>query len=804
MSSGRITSFLQTDSTRKAALFLAIALIGTAGCGGDLDSRLAEIRSLQEAGNFEASIEPLRGLVTTNSVHPQVNYLLGRALVQTGRQSLAIWPLQKAAGSDELALPAGLLLINALIHTGDYVEAVRAADRILSTDPDNWMALAGRAQANLVASNPEATLADAEHMLGLDPQDIGALVMRTGALADLGRLDEAEATQHELERVATATGNTVRAGRSCAARGVLFMKTDRPDEARETFASCIDTYPDSPVVRTQATDFFVAQGDFAAAAELWQTAVEADPEDATNRVRLADLLRQDGRTEEAEAVLQEMVELFDSSDAWRAMAIFYRSAGNPASAREALQQAIERASGNTEALRFELADLMIEDGNLDRARELAAQLAEPAYSLLLAGAISMAEEDYAGALQHFESGLRRWPNNANARHLAGIAAERLGDIPRARAEYREAVRNDATRTDAALRLGQLHFNQAEFVAASTWLSTHLDSRPFDGPEAHLLAARSAIRTGDYEEASRILQSLLRQRGHQIAALVELAHVTARAESPDQAVVALQAAAEAESEVANSPDIQRAIIKMLSEAGRSKEALELARIQLAADPGDTVLQDLMGRILLREGRLSEAKAAFTRAAETDPEAAEPHRGLGIVALAQGDRVAARRHFESGAELEPDSGEYVYRLGQILLAEGNQAEAIKTLKRSVEIEPSHLGANNDLAWLLAESGGDLELALELAQRAVRLSPVSATNDTLGWVHLKRGDGDLAEQAFARVLAADGETPSALYHVALAIAQQGRTEEAESLVRKALSGGSFPEREAAKAALASFQGP
>jgi tetratricopeptide (TPR) repeat protein len=803
MFSRRFTLFPHPQIARLAAALVVVSALASAGCGGDLNSRLAEIRSLQQTGNFEASIEPLRGLVTTNSVHPEVNYRLGLALVQTGRQSLAIWPLQKAAGSSEFSLPAGLLLVNALIQTGDNEEAVRAAGRILAKDSDNKMALSARAQANLANSNPEGTLEDTQHLLTLNPQNVSTLIMQSAALADLGRLEEAAEAQVEAERIANEEGNLTRAGRTCAARGVLLMKTNEPDDARVVFEECVATYPGNTVVRTQATEFLVSEGDYAAAANLWQNAVEADPEEAANRARWSDLLRQGGQVEQAEAVLLEMVELFDSAEAWRSMSAFQRSTGNIPQALNALSEAIARASGNTESLRFEQADLMIEQGDLDGARAIAAELTEPSYTLLIEGASSMAEEDYAAALQSFESGLRRWPNNANARYLAGIASENLGDRPRALAEYREAIRNDITRTDAAFRLAQLHFQQGDFTAASGFVRTHLDNRPFDGPDAHLLAAHAAIRTQEYERASAVLQALLRRKEHKVVALVTLAEVTALAENPQQAASALQTAMDQDAELAGSAAMQHALVAMLNEAGETQEALAVGKAHLAAEPQNAVMENLIGRILLREQRVAEARAAFTRAMKIDPTAAEPRQGLGIIAFGTGDLAGARGHFEAGSQLAPASGEYPYRLAQILLAEGQQEAAIEELKRAIEIEPTHLGANNDLAWYLAETGGDLELALELAQLAVRLSPVAATFDTVGWVHLKRGDGDLAEQAFTSVIDNGGETSSALYHMALALVQQGRITDAIALLTKALSAGPFPESADANATLERLQG-
>jgi len=801
---GRPASCLRAHKSQWLRALLSLILTASLACQGDVESRLAEIRSLQEAGEFEASIEPLRGLVTTNSSHPEVNFRLGLALVRTGRQSLSIWPLQKALDSEAHGLAAGILLINALLNTQDYEEAVRVADRVLAVNPDNEMALWGRANANIAGAMPEAALADADRLRALNPSDPRAMILRSAALAELDRLDEAEAVQLEVEQLATETGDQNQAARACVARGVLLAKTERPSKASETFRTCVERYPADAVVRKQATDHFVDQREFASAVEMWRAAVEEEPEDGALRVRLADLLRLDERTDEAEAVLAEMVELFDSASAWRAMATFRRNSGDIVAAREALEQAIERTPGDTSPLRYELADLYIENGDLDGARQIADELDEPAYSQLLRGAIALQENDAKAALEYFESGLRRWPNNASARYLAGVAAEQLGDQPRGMAEYREAVRNDPGRTNAALRLAEIHYEHAEYRAALDFGRTHINTRPFSGATGHILVARSATAQNDHEGAASALQQLMSQPGHEITALAELARAAGQALGAEQAVEAIELASTEHPEAAESAEVQRVLVSLLSEAGRTEDALARAQVNLARTPNDGLAHDLVGRVLLQLSRIDEAANEFEQAAALAPEAGAPQEGLGLIAMSRGDYAGALSHFEAAAELDPSVGDYHYRVAQTLLATGDREAAIAQLRETVEREPAHAGACNDLAWLLADTGGDLERALELARRAVRVTSNGATLDTLGWVHLKRGDAEQAEQAFLRAIAEAGETPSLQYHLGLALAQQGKTSGAIEVLRKAVAADAFPESDAAVAELARLEQP
>ena len=63
-------------------------------------------------------------------------------------------------------------------------------------------------------------------------------------------------------------------------------------------------------------------------------------------------------------------------------------------------------------------------------------------------------------------------------------------------------------------------------------------------------------------------------------------------------------------------------------------------------------------------------------------------------------------------------------------GNESAAEKRFRAALELDPAIVAANNDLAWILASSGRDLETALLYATRAVNKDPNADTLDTLGY--------------------------------------------------------------------------
>ena len=129
---------------RAAACAGIAALVGlTLGCRGDVEARMAEVRALQDVGQFTESVGELREILAVTPDLPEANYRLGVALVQTGDPSRAVWALQKASESPDYAIIAGLQLATAHMNVGNLEEVVDDNHAIISTSlgPEYYVAI---------------------------------------------------------------------------------------------------------------------------------------------------------------------------------------------------------------------------------------------------------------------------------------------------------------------------------------------------------------------------------------------------------------------------------------------------------------------------------------------------------------------------------------------------------------------------------------------------------------------------------------------------------------------------------------
>jgi tetratricopeptide (TPR) repeat protein len=178
--------------------------------------------------------------------------------------------------------------------------------------------------------------------------------------------------------------------------------------------------------------------------------------------------------------------------------------------------------------------------------------------------------------------------------------------------------------------------------------------------------------------------------------------------------------------------------------------------------------------------------------------------------QGKLAEALRSFEeaeTAGVLHPGAR---LLLGRLYLSQGDLVKAQQAFEKVVAEQPQLPSARNDLAFVLAERGEQLERALELAQGVQQaLGDNPAAIDTLGYVYYRAGRHDEALAQLQRAVSlaeARGQlSPVYTYHLGLVLEAVGRKDEAAVAFQRALSGGDdFPEAQDARRRLESVRAP
>src|SRR5207302_5648431 len=92
----------------------------------------------------------------------------------------------------------------------------------------------------------------------------------------------------------------------------------------------------------------------------------------------------------------------------------------------------------------------------------------------------------------------------------------------------------------------------------------------------------------------------------------------------------------------------------------------------------------------------------------------------------------------------------RLALMLDGVGKHNESKPLYEEVLRIDPNSVAALNNLAYLKAEEGTDLDTALTLAQRARQGAPQDPNiADTLGWIYIKKNLSDDAIRVYREIV-------------------------------------------------------
>jgi beta-lactamase regulating signal transducer with metallopeptidase domain/Tfp pilus assembly protein PilF len=209
-------------------------------------------------------------------------------------------------------------------------------------------------------------------------------------------------------------------------------------------------------------------------------------------------------------------------------------------------------------------------------------------------------------------------------------------------------------------------------------------------------------------------------------------------------------------------------------GRMDDAIALLKPELEKNPGSVGLRQMAGNTLTRAGRYDEAIRYFQSLITpmTPPaQQADAYLRLGEAYRRKGDDGSSIAALQTARRLAPDNPTVVSTLALVLDHAGRRDDAALLYREAIRVNSKNGVAMNNLAYSIAESGGDLDQALDLAKKARELLPnILEPTDTLGWIYLKRKDFDAAVGAFADIVGKAPNTRDFRTHLALALESRG----------------------------------
>jgi tetratricopeptide (TPR) repeat protein len=224
--------------------------------------------------------------------------------------------------------------------------------------------------------------------------------------------------------------------------------------------------------------------------------------------------------------------------------------------------------------------------------------------------------------------------------------------------------------------------------------------------------------------------------------------------------------------------------------QSEKAFQLVSAESAKPSASEAVHTFLAELALRLSKPDVAIEQYKQLLATHSKSAYLYSNLAMAFVEKGDLPDAIANFKIATTLSPRRVDSMALLARTLNQSGRTAEAIQFYRAALQITPQNTLLQNDLAFLLAEGGSDLDEALKLADSAVRQAPREpAFVDTMGWVYLKKGQVDSALQIFRNAVRENPNNAEYRYHLGVALWRAGDKAKATSEFQTALALGPLP---------------
>ena len=656
---------------------------------------------------------------------------------------------------------------------GAYREFIRAADLM----PGNVQAQLSAGVMLVAAGEFEDALTRAEKALALEPRHVDGQVLKANALAGLKKYDAA------VTMIEAAIKTDPSRSLSYANLGAVQMVQGHAADAEQSYRRAIEVDPKSVRARTEFATFQWRRGDTKLAESVLKEALSLDRRDVYANRLLAAVYVSSNRADEAEPHLKVIAETMNDASARIALADYYRAVRRIPEALKALDEAESDPDGFAPARARKARILYAGNRKADAhaaVNEALARSPKSAEAMLTKADFFRVERKLDQALELAKAAVAADPTSVGAYTVLGHIQRQRGFIDDAISAFNEVLKLSPGAIDAQLDLSAVQLSVGRSDESLRLTRRALAVQP-SNPTARLLEARGLMGSGDVAGAEKLVNELARD--HRNAPTVQALMGDLHNQKGDH-----RAARAAYTKALSLDRLNLEALAGLAalDAREDKGPDARARIEgaLAKQPDSVPLLLLAGRTYAALDDHAGAERSINRALEIEPTNLDGYDLLARVYRDRGDVRKAIAELEKLAARSPNAASIHTSIGQMLEAQGQIDDARKRYELALSIDAGMPVAANNLAWLIAEHGGNLDRAMQLAQTAKSKLPESpSVTDTLGWVYYKKG---LFQQAVSTLREAVDKEPRATpfqYHLGLAYAKTGESKRARTVLEAAL---------------------
>jgi len=724
-------------------------------------------------GKTEASTAELRKLLEENPSDPGIKLAFARSLAYGSKTDEAQNLAQEVLQQDPGSAWANYVLGSCLVDKRKYAEALpylQAAEQALPGQPEVSHRLAvarasAQGKAPVVQEAPAPTPASAAAPVEPAPNEDWRVLWQRACLLTLLRQREALLAKddRDLRETMVVAALVTRSfplvkqiaqglpESSPIRAAVDVMEKGNAQEILKQFEGWQEKEESGQILRENAFGVALARiGSRARALQLLAKCYQTWPDNAVSLYNMAHMFQEAGMSEFAAKTLQRVIARYPQNiDAYVLLPAILREGNMLPEARSAAEAAYNLFPTSKEVA-LNLCQAYIDTKGLDMAKRV------------LGRAIETHPDDAVLKVQQAVLQLQ-----------SGQPEEAIKTLEPLSVPANLSVRAELVRAFSSALLGQWDTVSPRVSAA--------DANTVSLPLRLLLAA-AQVKTNRNEDAAKTLsagetsRSAFEERARDIALQALGGSRAALAKSDQDLADALKKDAPALGEYLLGSACQEAQLndaalnvfrKLQEKLGYHPQLVRsifstLTRAQLVANPKD-------------EGQ------AVVRQFETSPVA-----WIGLAGLMRSinDTEGERQALAKAAEVGPDEPEVWFQQGLFCERQKDMKGATDAYRRLAELRPDDPTANNNTAYCLLVTGGDLKEALSRAEKAKEKLPTnSSVLHTLGVAQLRSGNLGESRKNLSTALELRPGDPTLLLDYGLLLKAENRPDDAKRHIELAL---------------------
>ncbi|HLG30470.1 MAG TPA: tetratricopeptide repeat protein, partial [Candidatus Brocadiales bacterium] len=221
-----------------------------------------------------------------------------------------------------------------------------------------------------------------------------------------------------------------------------------------------------------------------------------------------------------------------------------------------------------------------------------------------------------------------------------------------------------------------------------------------------------------------------------------------------------------------------------EKGDEEQALKRCEAQLKLASRPAPIYQIIGQIHQVKKDFKKAEEGYKKAIETDANLLSAYMALGSLYIQNKSFDQAIKQYEGVKKVNPKTIAPYVLIGIIYDQLQEYDKANIEYEGALKIDPKLAPAANNLAWNYSEHGGNIDVALSLAETArERLPEDPSVADTLGWIYYKK-NVYLKAIGLLKETAEKLETnPVIRYHLGMAYYKNGNKDQAKKELEASL---------------------